>query len=319
MINFNNKNISEVSFVIISALLITILLLYKDSSEVNLRLLIIGVVLGSVYSLAASGLSLIYGVRRIMNLAHGHLLILAAYFALTFNTFYSMDIILSIPLIMLIFALIGALIYTVFIRPVYKMGFEPSITMTFGLLIFIETLMILWWTADVRIIRTPYSSMYIGIGEGLSVSIIEMVTVLTALVAFVALSTFLNGTNIGRAIRAVSQDWEAAEFSGVDVEKVQLVTFMIGVSLAGLSGVFYGIQFSFTPSTGITLLLISFASIVLGGIGSLMGTFIASMLIALIRSFSSFYLGAQIGDIITFSIFLSILILRPRGLMGRMI
>jgi len=312
------KNLAKKSLAVI-LLFTAILLFYLINPELNLRLLKIGIILGSVYSLASSGLSLIYGVRKIMNLAHGHFLILAAYLALTLNVLYTIDILFSIPIILGIFTLIGATVYLLFIKPVYKTGLEPSITMTFGLLIFIETLMILIWTADVRIIRTPYSSMYITIGGEPIISIMELLTIVAALVMFIVLSLFLNKSDLGRAIRAVSQDWEAAEFSGIDVERIQLITFMIGLSLAGLGGIFYGVLFSFTPSTGITLLLISFVSIILGGIGSLMGTFVAAMLIALIRSFSAFYLGTQVGDIMTFITFLLILVLRPKGLMGRIV
>src|SRR5579884_3495009 len=280
--------------IILGVLTLAIVAALLVKQTIIVQLLLISLVSGSLFAIAASGLSLTYGIQKVMNVAHGDLIILGSYLLLSFTSLSSkipeINPVLFVILTILILGISGVFLNVVLIEPVKKYGFEPPILITFGALIFIEAVLQLIYGGDVRGITIAYSS-----------------------IIYVVISK----TDLGRAIRASSQDAEAAEFLGINVKKIQLIAFVIATMLAGEAGVLYGLTQDFTPTTGPTILITILAIIVLGGIGSLSGTFVSSMVISIIDVVISYYVNAGIGYLATLIIFLIVIVVKPTGIFGR--
>lgn len=294
-----------------------------DASSFGLpvQLVLIGLLNGGLYAIAASGLSLIYGVQRILNVAHGDLVILAAYLTWIFSTTvtpqFELDPLVSVAVNMAVLGVIGFAVYLLLIRPVQNLGFEPPLLATFGLAVFLQTIMSTLWTGYPRLaVNQPYSSTSVVIGS-IFLPQAAIIGFVAAVFVLVALHFFLGRTFLGRALRASSQDWEAAGFTGVNVGKVRGISFIIGTSLAGLAGAIVSISTSFVPTSGTTLLLIMLTIIALGGIGNVRGTLLGGITIGAIQQLGAFYLGPEAGTVLTFTLFLVVLILKPRGIIRR--
>ncbi|MDG6995809.1 MAG: branched-chain amino acid ABC transporter permease [Nitrososphaerota archaeon] len=284
------------------------------------QLLVISIASGSLFAIAASGLSLTYGIQKVMNVAHGDIIILGSYAFLSLTVFskstLKIDPTIFIIVAVLLLGLFGVFLNSALIEPVKKYGFEPPILITFGVLIFIEAALQLIYGGNVQGINTSYSSINYVIG-GVFVQYLGIVTFVSCLVVFGVMEVIISKTDLGRSIRASSQDADAAEFSGINVKRTQLIAFVMGTMLAGVGGVLYGLTQDFTPTSGPTILIIILTIIVLGGIGSLPGTFASAMIISVIDVVISYYLNAGVGYLITLVIFLVVIVVRPSGIFGR--
>lgn len=284
------------------------------------QLLVISIVSGSLFAIAASGLSLTYGIQKVMNVAHGDIIILGSYLFLSF-TAYSQSILkinpaIFIVVVLLLMGLFGAFVNNILIDPVKKYGFEPPILVTFGVLIFLEAVLQLIYGGNVQGITTTFSSINYVVGN-VYIQYLGIVTVISCLIVFGVMELIISKTDLGRNIRASSQDPEAAEFLGIHVKRIQLISFVIGTILAGVAGILFGLTQDFIPTTGPSILIIVLTIIVLGGIGSLSGTFISSMIVSIIDVVLSYYLNAGIGYLASLVIFLIIIVIRPTGIFGR--
>jgi branched-chain amino acid transport system permease protein len=303
-----------------------------------------GVLEGGFYALAAVGLSLIFGVQRILNVAQGAFIVLASFitiqFSINISPRFGIDPIYSILLDMLAIGLIGVVSYFVLIYRIENSGFEAPLLATFGLSIFIEyvisnglkvshyTLIPVLDPSSGNGAIPSHQSISTGhyVVNGVFLQEPFVLAFIVAVIAIPLVHLFLTRTYLGRAIRATSQDWQAAEFSGIDVRLTRTVSFVLGSVLAGLAGGVFAFTTPVVPTAGDTIVLsIVLAVIILGGVGSMIGTLFGGLLVGVIISLGDFIaldlltqykFPADFGELITFLIFLIVLMVRPNGLFG---
>ena len=283
----------------------------------GLQVFIFGLLMGGFYALSALGLSLIYGIMGVLNFAHGDLLILGSYISFWLYTLYGIDPILSIVFSSLGLGLMGLFLGHVVFKRTVKHGMDSTLLAAFGLMIIMEELMRIAWSADTRAITTTYSGNSIAISTDLVIPYVRLISFGVATLLVISLYLFITKTYYGKAIRAVAIDKEAAGLYGVNVGVTYLVVFILGTALAGQAGTLYAVVYSFTPTSGPILVLKLFTIIILGGMGSLLGTFLGAMIIGLVESSANFFMGAGYGDLFALVIFLLVLIIKPKGLLGR--
>jgi len=278
-----------------------------------------GLLVGGLYGLAAVGLSLVFGVTKILNVAHGELLMLGGYAAFWLFILQGVDPFLGLLVSTLLLVLLGFVLYKLIFGRMTKLGEETKIKNTmlvgFGLGIVLQNVAQRLWTADQRGITTAYSSMAFTL-FGVRFPIVRLASFLIALFVLVALHLFLKRTYLGKAIRATVQDWEAAALLGISTDRVYLIAFLIGAGLAGLAGALVSVGYSIEPTMGLEWTLTSLIVMVLGGLGSFVGTFVAGVLLGITQSLTSLWLGGAYREMVALVLFLLVLIVRPQGLFG---
>ncbi len=277
-----------------------------------------GFLLGGVFAVAALGLSLVFGVMRLINLVHGELIVLGAYLALQLSRHWGLDPLLSLAIIAPGIGLVAYPAERVLIGPLVGKGAEAPLMTTFGLSIIATNLFILVFSADTQSLEAGYATRSLHVA-GIDIPAIYAIGFGIAVLLAGGMHLFLRRTGYGREIRAAAEDAEAAEVLGVNVARAYGVTYAIGAALAAVAGVLVGLTFSFTPTTGTSYLLTGFAVVVLGGLGSLMGTLLGGLLLGVVESVGASFpqVGDGYRDFIGFVAFLVILAVRPRGLFGR--
>ncbi len=310
---------SEVKLiVIILAIIMSIgvtmgLFFYPD----GIQIVLIGFLMGGLYALGALGLSLIYGVMGVLNFAHGDLLILGSYITFWSFSLYGLDPLVSIVLTTVGLGIIGLVLQQLVFKRTTRHGLDATLLAAFGLMIIIEELMRISWTADTRGITTSYSGYSITLFENIVVPFVKLLGFGIATLCLVLIYIFLTRSYPGKAIRACAIDKEAAGLYGINVGTMYLTAFALGAALAGQAGTLYAIVHSFTPTTGPVLILKLFTIIILGGLGSPLGTYLAALLIGVLESTITFVMGGGFGDLLTLVIFLLVLVVKPKGLLGR--
>ena len=276
------------------------------------------VLLAGLYATMAYGLGLIYGVLRVVNLAHGGVIMLGAYMGWVLHRHLGLDPYLSIPLVVAATYLLGVLIYRVLVRhlPRGPAGGPASLLLLFGFWLVLRNVAYLLFTGDDQSITTAWSTRSIVLlGTHLSVSRLAVLAV-GAMVP-VGLHLFLHRTYLGRAIRAVAQNPDSCTLAGGDVERIYTITFGIGTALAGLAGLLSATLFAFNPGSGSSELLKSFVVVVLGGMGSVLGTGTAALILAVVEVFAILILPSYLTSAVGFVMLVLVLVLRPGGLFGQ--
>lgn len=283
-----------------------------------IQILILGLVLGGVYALMATGLTLIFGVMRIINLAHAAFIILAAYLAYGAFQAFNLDPILSMVITMPAMFLLGIVLYRIlFPRIVDSPRYvEMTVLLSFALALISEGLMSYAFTGIYRSSTPAYATQAFLIGpfylpRGQFYGAVISVGLLVALWAV------LQYTRIGHAIRATMQNRDAAQIVGVDVNRISMLSFGIGMALAGASGSLMSYLFTFFPGKHWQWIAILMSLIVLGGLGSLLGAFVGAVLLAVAAAFVSNYFGPTWSPMTFFLALFLILIIRPQGLFGK--
>lgn len=281
--------------------------------------LILGVLVGALYALVALGLSLVFGVTKFLNVAHGELLMFGGYASFWVFSLLGLDPFLTIPTTLIGLTLIGAILYQlVFVRMV-KLPEESKIKNTllvgFGLSVILQNLALRFWSADDRGITASYSSMAFTV-LGVRLPLVRLASLVTALVFLLALHLFLRKTYTGKAIRATVQDWEAATLMGIDIHRVYFLAFVLGAALAGVAGTLVAVNYSIEPSMGLNWTLKALIVMVLGGLGSITGTLVGGLLLGLTESITSLLLSSNYREVVGLVLFVLILIFRPQGLFG---
>lgn len=284
-----------------------------ESAVTLLQVAIGGVLLGAVYALLACGLNLIFGVMRVINVAHGELMMLGSY--TTFWLFFLLGI---NPLLSLLFSiplmfLLGMGIQKFLVSRVVKAPELMSLLLTFGISMFILSLALYFWSADFR--SVPYFTGSITLGS-FAFSRPRVIAFGIAVVITLAVYIFLKKTKLGKAVRATSQSSEVAAICGVDVERIRLLTFGLGSALAAAAGSLLVVIYAVNPSTGQTFILKAFAIIVLGGMGSFLGAFIGALILGLAEAFTSFFFTAQLSEAVAYLLLILVLLFMPSGLLG---
>jgi branched-chain amino acid transport system permease protein len=280
--------------------------------------LVNGLLLGGLFAVTALGLSLVFGVMRLVNIVHGELLVLGAYLSWLLLAHLGIDPLLGLLLVAPAMFLVGLPIQRLLLNPLMATGAEAPLLTTFGLSIIAQNLFLLWFSADTRSLSASYGNASMSVA-GLDVPVIYAISFGFALGLTGALHLLIQRTGIGREIRASAEDPAAAEVLGVDVRRVYMLTYGLGAAFAAVGGVLVGLAFSFTPTSGTSYLLTGFAVVVLGGLGSLKGTLLGGLILGVVESVGASFpsVGDGYRDFIGLVTFLLILALRPRGLFGR--
>ena len=275
-----------------------------------------GFLLGGILALTALGLSIVLGVMRLVNLAHGELLVGGAYAGLFLLQLTGIDPLLGLVLVGAFIALLSVPVYRFLLAPLAGTGAEAPMMTTFGISIILQNVFILFFSADTRSIERNYATAALTIGP-VTVAWIYLIGFLISVVVIVLVHLLVSRTGFGRDLRASATDAGAAAAIGVDVRRVHLLTFALGAACAAIGGTLIGITFSFTPTIGAGYLLTDFAIVVLGGLGNIFGTLVGGIMLGVLESFGAVVLGSDgYRELIGLLVFLIALALRPQGLLA---
>ena len=280
------------------------------------QVIINGLLKGGLYALMAMGMSLIWGVMNIINIAHGAFIMLGAYATYWLFVGLGIDPFVSLPLSMALIFLLGWLLQKYLINLVVQADIFITLLLTFGIELLINNLALLFWTADVRKVNVSYGAANFAI-FGATIPAVRLAAFVLALVISAVLFYLMNHTRLGRAIRATSQELEAAKLTGVKVSNIYAITFGIGTALAAAAGTLWAILFPITPTMGGILTLKSFVVTIVGGLGTMLGPLIGGLLLGVVEALGTNMFGSTFENLISFSIFLLVLIFMPRGILGR--
>jgi branched-chain amino acid transport system permease protein len=276
-----------------------------------------GILLGGLYALFATGLSLAFGVMRFVNLAHGDLAILAAFMTMSLSSTLDIN-----PLVAVVVILPGAFLFGFLLqRLVFDrvVGVDPAfqIVATFGLAVVIQNLLYEKYTADTQGLDVgALETSSIKINDEISVGWLPLITLLCAVAVLSGLALFMKRTRIGRAFRATSDDADAARLMGVDVRLIFSVAMALAIATVALAGVLFGARSSFDPFVGPARLIYAFEAVIIGGLGSLWGTLLGGIILGVAQSVGR-QVDPQWGELAGHAVFLAVLVLRPTGLFGK--
>jgi len=259
---------------------------------------------------------LVFGVLKVINVAHGALVILASYFAFYALSQWGVDPILSLLAGIPLFFILGILIEKYLLNRAMKMSADAALIIAFGIALIIQNAIQIIWTQQSRSLITEYSFETFQIGD-VYIPLVYILDFAVALIVMLAIRQFLNRTYLGQSITAASQDAEAAELMGINSARVYQVAFGIALALGAIAGVFFGLTFPFNPTSGNALLIIAFGVIILGGLGSMAGTFIGGMIFGLSQTLGGHFFGPTGQLLVPFLMVLVVLTIRPQGLFGR--
>src|SRR5215470_1998118 len=282
--------------------------------------ILLGLLLGGLYGLAAAGLSLVFGVLKVLDVAHGELIMLGGYGAFWLFDLLHVDPFASLLLVIPGALLLGALLYAVLFGFVVRAGEETriknSLLVGFGLALAFHALAVRMWTADDRSITTSYGGAVISVGS-LTIPVIRLASLAVALALIAGLHVLLTRWRWGKAIRATAEDWQAALLTGIDVRRAYLLAFAIGTALAGVAGTLVSVGYSVSPSIGLEWTLKALIVVVLAGLGSMIGTFVGGLVLGVAEATSAAVFGGPYREVVGLGIFVIVLVVRPRGLFGK--
>jgi branched-chain amino acid transport system permease protein len=280
------------------------------------QLIVSGLLIGGVYALLSIGLTLIFGVLRIVNFAQGEFIMLAMFGAFWANTLLGIDPYLSALVVVPVIFFIGMLVERFVIQRILFAAHSMQIFATFGLSVLMQNLALTFWGPDYRSVTTAYTSKSYSIA-GLSLSATSLFAFIAAIIMASGLIGFLHFTRGGRALRAMVQNRYAASLMGVDTKRLNRLAFGCGVACAAISGCILTPMYYTFPTVGVDLIITAFVVVVLGGMGSVLGAVIAGLIIGVAQTLTGFYLSVEFKDVISLLLFIVILLIRPQGLFGR--
>jgi branched-chain amino acid transport system permease protein len=277
-----------------------------------------GILLGGQYALLAAGLSLIFGVMRIVNLAHGALAVAAAYLALWLVQHTSLPAFATLVVVVPVFVVVGYALHRTFFSAALRQGELATLLVTFGLAIIVVNLLQETFSANSRSIAIgSLSTSSISLG-GVSFGVFSVIALAVAVAVIAAIQLFLGRTAVGRAMRATSDDPEAARLMGIDDRHVYALATAIAIGTVAVAGVFLGMSTQFTPAYGDLVLIFAFEAVIMGGLGSLWGTLAGGVVLGVAQT-----VGAQVdpayGVLVGHLVFLAVLLVRPSGLLPKVV
>ncbi len=284
--------------------------------------LINGISLGSVYAIIALGYSMVYGIAKMLNFAHGDVIMVGGYAAFTSAVTLGLHPLLSIGVAIVVCTVLGVIIESVAYRPLLEASSSLAVLITaIGVSYFLQNLVLLIFGSNSKsfqsLIRVPGLSLA---GGTLVISGEMIVTICACVVIMLVLTCFINRTKMGQAMLAVSEDKGAAQLMGINVNGTIALTFAIGSGLAAIAGVLLCSSYpSLTPYTGAMPGIKAFVAAVFGGIGSIPGAFLGGILLGIIEIFAKGYISTQLSDAIVFGVLIIVLLVRPTGLLGKKI
>ena len=277
---------------------------------------LMGLMLGGLYALIALGLSMVFGVMRLINLAHGDLVIMGSYISYALMILLGLDPIVGLVISVPVMFALGFAIQKYLMGRAFGISVEVPLIIAFGISLVIQNANQIIWTPLSRALNTPYSHLSFRIGERMF-PLSYLLDFMAGVVVMLALRQFLTHTYLGRAITAAAQDTKAAQLMGINTKRIYGFAFAIAMISAAIAGVFLGMTFPFTPMSGISFLTIAFGTVIIGGLGSMLGTFLGGMILGIFQTLGGYLLGPAFQMLIVYVIVLVILAIRPQGLFGR--
>ena len=283
--------------------------------------LINGLSLGSVYAIIALGYTMVYGIAKMLNFAHGDVIMVGAYICFFAVSSYRLPPVIGVVLAVAACTALGIVIERLAYKPLRQASSLAVLITAIGVSYFLQNGAQLLWTSNIKMFPSFFSSEPIALfGGELQISAAAAVTVLTCVVIMLALSWFTGRTKLGKAMRACSEDKGAAQLMGINVNATISMTFAIGSALAAVAGVlFCSVYPTLTPTTGSMPGIKAFTAAVFGGIGSIPGALLGGVLLGIIEIFAGAYISTQMSNAIVFAVLIVVLLVRPSGLLGKQI
>lgn len=278
-----------------------------------LQVIVNGVLLGGIYALLGVGMTMIFGIVKLTNLAHGEFVIIGAYASTLLAGLLGVDPLLTLIITIPLMFVLGMILQSGLINRVMLKGAEPALLVTFGLSIILQDLLLLLFTTDAQHATAPYSTKTIRLPGNVSISVLDIIIFALSIAAILVLTLFLRKTYLGKSIRATSDDTQAAALMGVNVKRTYGIAMGIAMATAAIAGLCVAIKWTFYPSSGGSYLLIAFGVVVIGGMGSIPGTLVAGLVFGLAQVIG----GANYGMLVSYIILIIMLAVRPQGLFSK--
>lgn len=279
-----------------------------------------GLSLGSIYALIALGYTMVYGIAKMLNFAHGDVIMVGAYMIYTSVAVAKFPSIVGIIISIVFSALLGIIIEFLAYKPLRKAPSLSVLITAIGVSYFLQNLALIIFKSDPKSIPTLFNLPTITIGESITISGETIFTLGITVILMVALTLFINKTKLGKAMRAVSEDKDAAMLMGINVNRTISITFAIGSALAAFASLCYGMSYTYIkPTTGSMPGIKAFTAAVFGGIGSIPGAMLGGILLGVIEKLSMAYISTQFTDAIVFGVLILVLVIKPTGLLGKKI
>jgi branched-chain amino acid transport system permease protein len=286
-------------------------------SFVLVQVIVGGLLLGAVYALFSSGLTLVWGMMNVVNFAHGDFVMLGMYVAFVVYTLMGGGPLIGAPLAVLVLATLGVIVYFALIRDIMKGPMLAQILGTFGLALLLRYSVFWWFGANFNTLPANLVGGTIDL-FGIRIEAARLLAGVVALVVTFGMHLLLTRTSLGSKMLAVSEDSTAAQLMGIRPDTMQAIAWGIAAGATGLAGALIANFFYIVPTVGETLGIVAFVTVSLGGFGSVPGALVAGLLIGVIESLSAYLIGAVYKDIVVYTLFLGFLWFRPQGLMGKM-
>jgi len=286
-----------------------------------LSYLINGLSLGSVYAIIALGYTMVYGIAKMLNFAHGDIMMVGAYVAFFALNTYGLPVIVSVLLSMLACTVLGVVVERLAYKPLRNASSLSVLITAIGVSYFLQNGAQLLWSSSTKVFPSVVPSGSVQLfGGQLSISYLTIVTILICILVMVCLTLFINRTRTGKAMRACSEDKGAAVLMGINVNQIISITFAIGSGIAAIAAVLLCSTYpSLSPTLGSMPGIKAFTAAVFGGIGSIPGAFLGGLLLGVIEILSKAYISTQLSDAIVFAVLIIVLLIRPTGLLGKKI
>jgi len=286
-----------------------------------LSYLITGLSLGSVYAIIALGYTMVYGIAKMLNFAHGDIMMVGAYVAFFALNTYGLPVIPSVLLAMLACTVLGVVIERLAYRPLRQAPSLAVLITAIGVSYFLQNGAQLLWSSSTKVFPSvvPAGSVQLFGGQ-LSISYLTIVTILICILVMVCLTLFISRTKTGKAMRACAEDKGAAVLMGINVDRIISITFAIGSGIAAIAAVLLCSTYpSLSPTLGSMPGIKAFTAAVFGGIGSIPGAFLGGLMLGVIEILSKAYISTQLSDAIVFTVLIIVLLIKPTGLLGKKI
>jgi branched-chain amino acid transport system permease protein len=280
-----------------------------------LQSIVSGLLMGGIFALLGVGFSLTWGVMKVINIAHAAFGIFGAYLAYWGMTLYAVDPVVSLLLTTPFLFAAGLVIYRLLIQPITRARdvVVASMIVTFGLAIVLENIMLFAWSPDERLITAGYSTKAIFLGD-IIIKVSSLVGFLLSILGIAAIYFFLHHTRTGKAVRATWQEPEGAALQGINLQRVSMITFGLAIASAGAGGVTMAYLYSFNPPAHNVWLIFLFLVVILGGVGSVLGSAAAGLIIGLIIGICSAFFPQEWINVLLFALLMVILLIKPQGL-----
>lgn len=285
------------------------------NATVIIQSLVSGLLIGGIFALFGVGFSLTWGVLKVINIAHAAFGILAAYMAYWALALWGVDPLVSLLVSLPVLFFTGLLIHRFLIQPITRSKniVVASMILTFGLAIVLENLMLAAWSSDERLITTSYSSKTIFIGD-IIIRVSSLLAFCISMLGIAGIYLFLKKTRTGKAVRATWQDPEGAALQGIRLARVSMIAFGVALASAGAGGVAMAYMYSFSPPLHNVWLIYLFLVVIVGGVGSVVGSAVAGLLIGLVSGVSGAFIPEQWINVLLFGLLMIILLIKPEGL-----